>query len=143
MTAEAIAIGIIKDWEKCRLTAYKPVPEDPWTVGWGATGLNITQGTTWSQDQADADLQNRVLVLGNKVRLAVKVPATDNQLAAFIDFSYNEGLEAFEKSTLLRLFNEGNVPGAGDQFLLWDVAHGTVLQGLENRREAEQRVYYT
>lgn len=143
MIAESIATLMIQDWEKCRLKAYKPVPNDPWTVGWGATGPNITGDTVWTQEQADADLQNRVINLGNKVRAGVKVPATDNQIAAFIDFAYNEGLEAFLESTLLRLFNEGNVPGAGDQFLLWNVAHGVVVQGLENRREAEQRVYYT
>jgi lysozyme len=143
MTAESIATLIIKDWEKCRLRAYKPLPTDPWTIGWGATGSDITEDTVWTQEQADADLNNRVIVLGNKVRSLVAKPATDNQLASMIDLAYNIGIGAFAASTLLRLFNEGNVPGAGDQFLVWDMSAGEKVQGLENRRECEQRIYYT
>jgi lysozyme len=143
MSAESIATGIIQSWELCRLNAYKPIPTDPWTIGWGATGSGITQGTVWTQEQADADLQNRVIVLGNQVRAGVKVAATDNQLAAMIDLAYNIGIEAFLNSTLLKLFNEGNTPGAGAQFLVWNESAGHVLNGLENRREAEQRVFFT
>lgn len=153
MTAEQVATEIIKDWEKCELVAYKPLPTDPWTIGWGATGPNITQGTTWTQQQADTDLLHRVTLLSQEVRQAVTAPATDNELGAMIDLAYNIGIgvpagqyggpTGFRGSTLLRLFNEGNTPGAGQQFLVWDESAGHVVQGLENRREAEQRVFFT
>lgn len=134
-------IELIKKWEKCRLKAFIPVPGDPWTIGWGATGPNIYEGLVWTQDEADADLQNRVNIIVSQIRTAVKVPMTDGQLAAFIDFCYNEGIHAFQMSTLLKLFNDGDVTGAYDEFPKWDVAHGQVLQGLLNRREDEQRAY--
>lgn len=143
MSAESIATLIIQDWEKCRLRAYKPVPDDPWTVGWGATGSSIVEGTIWTQEQADADLNNRVISLGNQVRSLITYIATDNQLAAMIDLAYNIGIGNFKNSTLLRLFNEGDITGAGDEFLKWNKSHGQVLQGLVNRREAEQRIYYS
>lgn len=33
---------------------------EPWTIAYGATGAGITQGTIWTQDQADADIAKRV-----------------------------------------------------------------------------------
>lgn len=148
-----IAQGIIKDWERCRLIAYKPIPTDPWTIGWGATGAGITQGTVWTQEEADADLNNRVNTIASQVRAGVKVPATDNELGAMIDLTYNIGIgrphsdprgpAGFLGSTLLTYFNEGNKPAAAEQFLVWDKSAGQVIQGLENRREAEYHVFLT
>lgn len=138
-----IAQGIIKDWEKCRLIAYKPIPTDPWTIGWGATGPAIGQGTMWTQEEADADLNNRVNTLASQVRSAIIAPATDNQLAAMIDLAYNIGINAFKNSTLVRLFNGGSTSAAAEQFLVWDKSGGEYLQGLENRREAEYHVFLT
>lgn len=141
MSANQVGMTLIKKWEKCRLTAFKPIPLDPWTIGWGATGPNVVEGLVWTQEQADADLTNRVNVLASQVRAAVKVTLNDNQLGALIDFAYNEGIHALQTSTLLNNINRGDFAGARLEFLRWDMAHGEHLQGLENRREDEVNVF--
>lgn len=142
MSAIDVALPLIKYWERCRLTAYKPVPDDPWTIGWGATGPNITEDTVWTQQEADSDLINRVILLQGQITDLIKVPTTNHQLGAFIDFCYNVGIGNFRNSTLLKLFNEGAILAAGEEFPKWDKAHGITLRGLHDRRLAEQTIYY-
>ena len=49
-------MNLIKEFEGCRLTAYKPVPwEQMYTIGWGYYG--VTAGTVWTQAQADSQLE--------------------------------------------------------------------------------------
>ena len=57
--ALSLALPLIKRFEGCVLTAY-PDPgtgDDPWTIGYGATGEGIEEGVVWTQAQAD----NRLL----------------------------------------------------------------------------------
>lgn len=136
-------IAIIKRWEKCILRAYKPIPTDPWTVGWGSTGPNIVEGTQWTQGQADADLQNKVAILSNQLSGLIKVPINDYQYGAIISLAYNIGITEFKASTLLRLLNQENYEGASMQFLVWNKSDGRYVQGLMNRREDEQHVFDT
>ena len=54
----------MQEHEGCRLKAYPdPGSQDghPWTIGYGATGPGITQGTVWTQEQADVRLEARAL----------------------------------------------------------------------------------
>lgn len=143
MNASDIAKALAHKWEDCVLVAYPdPVSGgDPWTVGFGATGPSITQGTVWTQAQADADLESRLNLLYGEIVPHVPSDATDNQLGACMDFAYNEGVHAFLTSTLLADWNAGNLSGADAQFPRWDIAGGHAVQGLENRRNDELRVF--
>lgn len=134
---------IIKRWEQCKLRAYKPLPTDKWTIGWGATGPNIVEGTVWTQEQADADLANRIILLANQLALVIKVPVNDNQFGAMLSLTYNIGITAFTHSTLLKLLNQGDTQGASQQFLVWNKSGGKYVQGLMNRREDEQNLFNT
>ena len=72
----------------------------------------------------------------------VRVPVTDNQLLAMASFTYNVGEDAFAKSTLLRLLNEGqNKDIVAKQFDRWVYAGGKVSPGLVKRRNAEKQVF--
>lgn len=138
-----LATDMIKKSEGCVLTAY-PDPAthaEPFTIGYGATGSHIRKGVVWTQQQAEDDLQERVLQLGSKVDSLVKVAINDNQKAALCDFAYNLGLGALGGSTLLRLLNEGKTAAAADEFEKWNKAAGRVLQGLVNRRAAEKALF--
>lgn len=136
MSAQEVALGLIKPFEGCKLRAYR-CPAGVWTIGWGATGPDIVEGLVWTQAQADARLAQDVSKFLAGVRAAVKEPATDGQLGAMTSLAYNIGLAAFRKSTLLRLFNAGDVRGAAAQFARWNKAGGKVLPGLTRRRAAE------
>ncbi|WP_063803304.1 lysozyme [Burkholderia ubonensis] len=137
------AIDLAKQFEGCRLEAY-PDPMYGWrraTVGYGATGPSIVQGTVWTQEQADADLQYRMNGIGAHLDTLVAIPVGDEQKAALCDLAYNIGLGAFENSTLLAMLNVGHIQGAADQFLVWNKSNGIVLEGLVKRRDAERALF--
>ena len=84
------------------------------------------------------EAQDKYEFVMNKIR----VPVTDNQLLAMASFTYNVGEDAFAKSTLLRLLNEGqNKDIVAKQFDRWVYAGGKVSPGLVKRRNAEKQVF--
>jgi len=138
-----IATEEIKRHEGCKLDAY-PDPGTggaPWTIGYGATGTEIVEGTTWTQEKADNDLAARLNTLGERIDSVVHVEINDNQKAALCSFVYNVGMGNLKSSTLLRLLNEGDYAGAAEQFNQWTKAAGHVLQGLVTRREEESKLF--
>ena len=140
-----LATTLIKQFENCKLTAY-PDPGtggEPWTIGWGSTGPSITRGVTWTQTQADADLDHRVTALGAVVDHALTTPASDYEKAALISLAYNIGATNFATSTLVKLFNAGDVAGAAAQFERWDHAGGKERAGLLRRRLIEEQEFLT
>ncbi|SDH08832.1 lysozyme [Paraburkholderia phenazinium] len=138
-------IALTKKFESCRLTAY-PDPgtgAEPWTCGWGSTGPDITQGTVWTQAQADSRLEEGLNRAGQAVNGLVHVVVNQNQFDSLCDFVYNVGAGNFRSSTLLRLLNAGDFAGAAQQFARWNLAAGHVLPGLVARRAAEQALFNT
>lgn len=138
-----MACNLARQFEGCRLDAY-PDPTYGWkvpTVGYGATGPEIVQGTVWTQEQADADLMSRMSVIGAHLDTVIKVPVSDEQKGAMCDLAYNIGCGAFQRSTLLAYLNTGNVQGAVDQFMVWNRSNGAVLDGLTHRRDAERALF--
>lgn len=136
-------LPLIKEWEGCRLRAY-PDPATgaaPWTVGYGATGPDIKRGTTWSQEQSDADLAQRLDRINAIVTQAIRVRLTPRQRAALVSLTYNIGTGAFVSSTLLRFINDGDYNRACGQFGVWILAAGKVMVGLIRRRAAEAELF--
>lgn len=154
-----LSIPLIKRLEGCRLKAYPDPatahltkeeaaklspprePGDPWTIGYGATGPNIKQGTVWTQAQADEDLARIATALSGEVNSLVKVPLSSESKAALISFVYNVSTGAFRSSTMLRLINAGKFIQASDQFSKWNRAGGKVFTGLIRRREIERQAF--
>lgn len=137
-------LPLTKQWEGCKLSAY-PDPisgGDPWTIGYGSTVAGIGPGVTWTQAQADDDLVHRLTYeFAPGVQEAVAVELSAQQMAACVDFAYNEGIKAFAGSTLCKMINAGQMQQASDQFLAWDMAGGHEVQGLENRRAEERALF--
>jgi len=139
---QQVAWKLITDWEKCKLHAY-PDPATggkPWTIGWGATGMDIGPNTVWTQAQADADLQKRIDKLGESID-GYGVPLTCSQKGALVSLAYNIGIGNLGTSTLLKCLRRGDIAGASSQFLVWNKAAGKVMQGLVNRRKAEKAIF--
>lgn len=147
-----LADKIVREFEGCarirpdKLVEAYPDPATggkPWTIGWGATGPDVKPGTVWTQAQCDARLLHDLNArFGPAVdKLCEGVPTTPNQKAALVSFVYNLGEGRLEESTLLRKFRDGNVAGAGQEFLRWTMAGGKHLKGLVRRREAERALF--
>lgn len=133
-------MSIIKESESCRLEAFKPVPEDPWTIGWGHT-KGVQEGDTCSQEQADQWLAEDMQEAADAVIRLVKVNLTPGQFAALVDFAYNDGIGALEHSTLLRLVNVRDFGSAANEFAKWVYAHGKILGGLVTRNERRKALF--
>jgi lysozyme len=142
MRPSATCENLIKGYESCRLVAYKPTPDDVWTIGWGATGPDIKKGTVWTQKQADDRFRADLDAFGKGVAtwLAGK-PTTQAQFDAMVSLAYNIGMGAFSGSTLLQYHKAGRFADAADQFLRWNKQAGVVLKGLTARRQAERALY--
>ena len=73
------------------------------------------------------------------IKSLVKVPLTQGQFDALVDFAYNVGTgqKGFGGSTLLKFLNLGKYAAAGQQLLRWDFVKGKENDGLEARRKEE------
>ena len=139
----AVCLPFTKEWEGCRLTAYWDPLGKVWTIGYGATGPHITEGTVWTQDQADQDLMARLSLIGDEIDQCVVVILTDNEKAALADFVYNEGIGTFMESSVLKYLNRYNKQDAMAWLLQYNKAGGQFDAGLQNRRKAEVQLFQT
>jgi len=125
----------------------EPYPDSggTWTIGYGTViidGKPVTADTpSITVERAEELMISELSPKAASVDKAVPADATDNQRAAVYSFAYNEGLGAFLKSTLLRLWKSGDVQGAADEFRKWVYCAGRKLGGLVNRREVERAVF--
>ena len=133
------AIPLIKEFEGCKLKAYK-CPADVWTIGYGHTN-GVKEGDEITQQEADRLLASDVDLFTTGVQRLVTSDINRNQLGALTSFAFNVGLGNLRHSTLLRLVNKGDFVGAANQFPRWNKAGGKVLAGLTRRREAERQLF--
>lgn len=132
----------IENEEGCRLKAYQD-SRGIWTIGVGMTklyGHPVKPGDTISQQEADRLFGVLVAAFQSRVLQLVKVPLTENQITALVSFAYNEGLNAFACSTLLKKLNAKDYHGAADEFLKWERA-GNDPDVLKGRRERERSLF--
>lgn len=132
-------INLIKQFEGCRLTAYK-CPAGVWTIGYGHTS-GVKNGMTITQTKAEEYLKSDLVIYEKGVENAVKVTLNQNQFDALVSFSYNCGLGALRSSTLLKKLNAGDYTGASNEFPRWNKSNGRVLEGLKRRRTAEKALF--
>ena len=132
---------MIKEFEGLRLKAYK-CPGGVWTIGYGHTagvkpGIVITK--TQAEEYLKADLIAFEMYL-NGLGLALN----QNQFDALVSFIYNVGTGNFSNSTLLRKVRANPRDNSiMDEFLRWVYSKGRVLPGLQRRRLAEMKLYFS
>lgn len=138
MTRQITAPGLdlLKSFEECRYSAYKPTPNDVWTLGYGHTS-GVGEGDTCDDAQADAWLAEDASGAAAEVERDATVPLTDDEFDALVCLTFNIGRGAFRGSTLLKKLDAGDHAGAAQEFLRWDKQNGKELAGLERRRQAE------
>lgn len=129
-------IDLIKKFEGCRLDSYK-CPTGKWTIGYGHTA-GVTAGQKISQAQAEAYLRAD---LEKFEKLVAKYDSvyrwTQNEFDALVSFAYNTG--SIDKLTVNGKRTKKEV---SEKILLYvKDGNGNVLQGLVNRRKAEQELF--
>jgi lysozyme len=133
-------LDLVKSFEGLRLESYL-CPAKVWTIGYGSTGSDIGPGLSWTLEQAEARLKKDLETFEKGVEGLIKTKITDNQFSALVCFTYNVGLGAFGRSTLLKTLNAGNHQDAANEFLRWNKAGGKELAGLTRRRQAERELF--
>lgn len=136
-------LALIKRFEGCRLTAYKPVPtEKYWTIGWGHYGPDVKEGQIITQAEADALLVTDCQRFADAVDNPQNCPPTSqlnaNQRDALISFTFNCGT-----GCLKTLCKGRTPPQIREAMALYDKSGGKVLPGLQRRRAAEQALWDT
>lgn len=136
--AVLIASPFTAHHEGLRLQAYLDPVGIP-TICYGET-QNVSIGMTKTKQECDALFTVRLGFFAMGVNTLVNVSMTPHTHAALTSFSYNVGLGAFSKSTLLKKLNAGDLQGACDGLLEWNKAKGVVLPGLVKRRQDERKL---
>ena len=139
MTYSQDGLHLTEQFEGCKLEAYLDSVGVP-TIGYGHTH-GVTLGMTCTQEQAEEWLLEDVQAAVNAVNSMVRVPLTQQEFDALVDFTFNLGSGSLQHSTLLRLLNSGDYQGAAGEFEKWDKAGGKVLAGLLRRRQAEEEMF--
>jgi lysozyme len=116
------------------------------TIGYGSTryadGRKVTlNDKSITVEQADEIMRTSLVEYENAVNRYVKVPITQGQFDALVDFAYNAGAQNLRNSTLLKMLNAGDYAGAAKQFERWVYADGKILFGLVKRRKLEAALF--
>lgn len=136
-------LQLVKDSEGFRSKAYQDTG-GVWTVGYGTTRINgrpVIKFDTVDELYAVVLLKADVASATNTVNRLVKVPLTQNQFDALVDFVYNLGEGQFSKSTLLKKLNLKDYVGAAEEFPKWVFDNGKVQPGLVTRRAKERSLF--
>jgi lysozyme len=141
MEFSAAGLELLKKCEGFRARTYMDACGFP-TIGYGHRLLYLgSYADGIDEPHAALVLACDVRDAENDVRRMVKVPLTQGQFDALVDFVFNMGTGRLAGSTLLKDLNAKQYDAAAEQLKLWD--HGLVdgkeaeLPGLKARRLAE------
>lgn len=141
-TAMTIAIALLggpEGVEGQKSTPYRDVG-GVWTVCSGITGPDVIPGKYYSDKECETLLSKHLAADKQAVDSAVKVPIDNETRAALYSFTYNVGVTAFRRSSVLRHINAGNTQQACDDLRKWVYVNKQRNRGLMNRREIERQV---
>ena len=134
-------ISLIKEFEGLRLKAYK-CPGGVWTIGYGHTA-GVKPGMLISKAQAEEYLKADLIAFERYLN-GLGLALNQNQFDALVSFIYNVGTGNFSNSTLLRKVRANPQENSiMDEFLRWVYSKGRVLPGLQRRRLAEMKLYFS
>ena len=144
MKTSQIGIDLIKFFEGEKLTAYK-CPAGIWTIGVGSTfyedGSKVKQGDKITKERSTELLLNTLKPFEETVNYKIKVPIKQQQFDALVSHTFNTG----GSETLFKLINGGSTDKSIKDWFekKYISANGKVLKGLQSRRKAEAKLYFT
>lgn len=137
MHVSAAGLKLLKQSEGFRSRVYLDAGGLP-TIGYGHRFVppqSFPEGVT--EQEAIELLAADVQEAEKAVARLVRVPLSQGQFDALVDFCFNLGQRRLAASALLADLNRGRYQAAAEQLLLWDHADSRELPALRARREAE------
>jgi lysozyme len=143
MEFSAAGMALLKRSEGFRKRVYLDVAGFP-TIGYGHRLLHPESFPNGiDEPQAAGILLIDIREAARAVQRLVKVPLTQGQFDALVDFCFNLGEGRLASSTLLKILNAGRYADALEQLLRWDFAGNEECPALKARREAEAELWNT
>ncbi|MFZ1085673.1 MAG: lysozyme [Terracidiphilus sp.] len=141
MKFSAAGMDLLKKSEAFRSRVYLDVAGFP-TIGYGHRLLHPDSFLNGiDEEQAANLLLCDVRDAEQAVQRLVRVPLTQGQYDALVDFCFNMGAGRLSSSTLLKALNAGRYGDAVEQLLRWDHAGNRECAALKARREAEAELW--
>ena len=144
-------VDLIKQFEGCRLTAYKVTSSEKYyTIGYGHYGADVYAGMTITQAQAESMLKSDLVRFEGYVNTFLNkynITINQNQFDALVSFTYNVGnvwvsYNTFQlKTYLINGVSNYNSDQITTAFTNWNKSGGVVLDGLTRRRKAEAALF--
>lgn len=134
--AGALAVGTVSHFEGKRNEAYVD-PVGVVTICYGHTAT-ARIGQTHSDERCRELLAGDLGAAFDAADEHVEVDLPPTRRAALASFVFNVGAGAFQRSTLLRKLNAGQVVEACHELSRWVYAGGEKLPGLVLRRDVER-----
>lgn len=142
VAALATTVALLTQLEGVRTVAYQDIV-GVWTICAGET-RGVRSGDTATTQQCDAMLAKAIVEFEDGLDECLNVPSgvkyRDEWKIAVVSWSYNVGLGAACKSTLVRKANAGDLRGACNELPRWNRAGGRIIKGLVNRRVTERKL---
>ncbi len=135
----AIAGSLITHWEGVRYTPYRDLG-GVLTVCYGHTGADVVQGKAYTQDECERLLAADMAVARAAVKRCLPMPLLPQIEGALTSAVYNAGPRVVCGSTLQKMAQLNDWPGACRQLTRWKYIGREVSEGLENRRMDEAAV---
>lgn len=85
----------------------------------------------YTEEECVVMLAQELTEVEKEITPLIKVKINDYQKAAFLDFSFNNGVSAFKNSTMLGYLNAGNTKSSCEQLMRWVFA-GSCKQGTKD-----------
>lgn len=137
MVTSKAGLDLIKEFEGCRLTAYK-CPAGVWTIGYGHTA-GVKEGMKITKTQANQFLKQDVKTSEKVVEKYNHIYNwTQSEFDALVSFTFNCGA-----GNLRTLLNNGvrTKQQISEKIVLYNKSNGQTLAGLVRRRKAEQELF--
>lgn len=127
-------------WSK---DAYKPLPTDKPTIGYGSVfysdGSPVCMGDIIDLKTAQNLFTVTLDALADKLSHITNPKCTQQQFDAVLSLCYNIGFSAFTTSETGIMYSNGS--NISNRFLLWDKSAGQTISGLISRRQQEKQIY--
>ena len=135
-------LNLIKRFESFSPDVYL-CPAKKLTIGYGHV-IRKDEPIDWVITEEEAEyILDRDCDIAEAAVNSISVKLNQNQFDALVSFTFNVGVNAFKKSTLVKLLKKGDYNGAGQQFDRWIYGNGRILNGLVRRRDDEKRLFFT
>lgn len=133
-------LHIIQSFEPLYLQATPDPVLGILVVGYSTT-TGVIPGMRITKEQATELLKRDLSSIESELEKLIEVPVSDDQFSALVSFTFNVGIAALRRSTLLKSLNKGDYEAAANQFLSWQRANDEIISELSHRRLAERALF--